>query len=227
MADDGVAYYDELEGNKPAPAEEGTTAKPSAPGTPKASQEKNAAAAPAAGEKRQRTLESMFGGAAAPKKAKLERPAGAPPLKKPAGAVPTLNSIPFSMAELEGALSDEERELLALELTTMGKSWYVSHSYDRPPQLADCLRVCRLKILKDEIRSAPAFTCGLLTISRHAHRKPYFLALKRFLKSEGVTPDDSNPSCKIYPPGRCSVHSQSDVKATFTLLQSSFPYHTD
>jgi hypothetical protein len=42
---------------------------------------------------------------------------------------------------------------------------------------------------------------NLQTKHKHYYRKPYFLALKRFLASEDVTPDDSNPKCKVYPPG--------------------------
>ncbi|KAI9057215.1 uracil-DNA glycosylase [Trametes sanguinea] len=47
-------------------------------------------------------------------------------------STPSLNSIPFSMSEFQNSLSGEEKELLALECQTMGKSW--------------------LKVLKDEIR---------------------------------------------------------------------------
>ncbi|KAH9902866.1 uracil-DNA glycosylase [Cubamyces lactineus] len=45
---------------------------------------------------------------------------------------PSLNSIPFSLSEFQSSMSDEEKELLALECQTMGMSW--------------------LKVLKDEIR---------------------------------------------------------------------------
>jgi hypothetical protein len=85
--------------------------------------------------KRQRTLESMFGGSA--KKAKLDAPAASKDgdkdtqLKrstismksKNAADGPSLNSIPFSQSEFEGSLSTEEKDLLRLELDTMGKSW--------------------------------------------------------------------------------------------------------
>ncbi|KAH9856542.1 uracil-DNA glycosylase [Lenzites betulinus] len=47
-------------------------------------------------------------------------------------ANPSLNSIPFSLSEFQNSLSAEEKELLALECQTMGKSW--------------------LKLLTDEIR---------------------------------------------------------------------------
>ncbi|KAI0661566.1 uracil-DNA glycosylase [Cubamyces menziesii] len=59
----------------------------------------------------------------------------APPAKKARAGLssnPSLNSIPFSLSEFQSTLSDEEKELLALECKTMGMSW--------------------LKVLKDEIR---------------------------------------------------------------------------
>lgn len=46
--------------------------------------------------------------------------------------------------------------------------------------------LCRLKVLKDEIR------------------KPYFIALKRFLLEEGVRGVNDTPrSCKVLPPREC------------------------
>lgn len=85
--------------------------------------------------KRQRTLESMFGGST--KKAKLDtlgptkdegkdtgskRPT-IPMKSKPTANGQSLNSIPFSQSEFESSLSTEEKDLLRLELETMGKSW--------------------------------------------------------------------------------------------------------
>ena len=68
--------------------------------------------------KRQRTLMDMMGGKSAVVKA--------PPAKKARAGLssnPSLNSIPFSLSEFQSTLSDEEKELLALECKTMGMSW--------------------------------------------------------------------------------------------------------
>jgi uracil-DNA glycosylase len=126
--DDEVSYYEDTQEKKTVASDDGAGAK-----TPSASQDKDKgkgkaptpAKAPAVGEKRQRTLEGMFGGAAT-KKPKLERPAAAAGSKRAPGT--TLNSIPFSMSEFEASLSDEEKELLQLECATIGKSWCVPSS---------------------------------------------------------------------------------------------------
>jgi uracil-DNA glycosylase len=126
--DEEASYYEDTQEKKTVASDDGAGAK-----TPSASQDKDKgkgkaptpAKAPAVGEKRQRTLEGMFG-AAATKKPKLERPAaaaGSSIAKRAPGT--TLNSIPFSMSEFEASLSDEEKELLSLECATIGKSWCV------------------------------------------------------------------------------------------------------
>lgn len=76
-----------------------------------------AAGTTATGKKRQRTLMDMFGGTVtttstssrSAKKAKLENEPGV--------------EDSFSVSAYETELSDEERDLLALECETMGKSW--------------------------------------------------------------------------------------------------------
>ncbi|EPT01358.1 hypothetical protein FOMPIDRAFT_1161611 [Fomitopsis schrenkii] len=90
------------------------------------------------GVKRQRTLMDMFSGGSpsnAPAAKKLKVAAThttAPTTASALSSQPSLNSIPFSLSELEADMSDEERKLLALECENLGKSW--------------------LKLLKDEIR---------------------------------------------------------------------------
>jgi uracil-DNA glycosylase len=120
--DEEVSYYEDTQEKKTVASDDGAGAK-----TPSASQDKDKgkgkaatpAKASAVGEKRQRTLEGMFGGAVT-KKPKLERPAAAAGSKRAPGT--TLNSIP---SEFEASLSDEEKELLSLECATIGKSWCV------------------------------------------------------------------------------------------------------
>ena len=90
-------------------------------------------AAASSGTKRQRTLMDMFGGTPSvsqtKKKLKLEN-GEAGPSSTPDGStsghddgLQSLNSVPFSLSAYQADLSDEERDLLALECDTMGKSW--------------------------------------------------------------------------------------------------------
>ena len=99
--------------------------------------------------------------------------------------MPSLNSIPLNLDAFRASLSEEARKLLALEMETMGKSWFVFSfflSFSQPFEPS-----CgRLKVLTDEIK------------------KPYFLALKRWLVTEGLAEDFSKPShskTNIFPPG--------------------------
>lgn len=71
--------------------------------------------------KRQRTLVDMFGGPSV-KKAKVDGPSGVIISK-----TQTLNSIPFNLNGFINSLTEEQRDLLGLEIETMGKSWSVSH----------------------------------------------------------------------------------------------------
>ncbi|KAL5504039.1 UNG1 [Sanghuangporus vaninii] len=93
--------------------------------------------------KRQRTLMEMTGGLKPKeptvKKQKLDRTASSldvqdvsVPTKSVTSGLQTLNSIPFSMQAFKDSLTEEQKELLNLELETMGKSW--------------------LKVLKDEFK---------------------------------------------------------------------------
>ena len=81
--------------------------------------------------KRQRNLMDMFSGSApsgvrAAKRLKVAATSTtATSTASALSSQPSLNSIPFSMSELEAAMSDEERKLLALECETLGKSWSV------------------------------------------------------------------------------------------------------
>ncbi|KAJ8463190.1 hypothetical protein ONZ51_g10410 [Trametes cubensis] len=122
-----VVYLEDLE--KPAEVKE-NAAQSSASQPAKAPSAKSDASerkTQTGATKRQRTLMDMMGGKSAVVKA--------PPAKKARAGLssnPSLNSIPFSLSEFQSTMSDEEKELLALECKTMGMSW--------------------LKVLKDEIR---------------------------------------------------------------------------
>ncbi|KAH8831520.1 uracil-DNA glycosylase-like protein [Flagelloscypha sp. PMI_526] len=96
--------------------------------SPPKPQPSNAMAGYIGPQKRQRTLNDMFGG---------KPPAAVGPPAKKAKVVPKggsnssltfhitkLNSIPFSMASFEASLTEEEQNLLALEIETFGKSWF-------------------------------------------------------------------------------------------------------
>ncbi len=86
--------------------------------------------------KRQRTLADMFSGPSATKSAqpgakkiKLDQAAGSP--SSGLSGSKSLNSIPFSLSGYVSSLSDEEKQLLALECETIGKSWQVLSSLAR------------------------------------------------------------------------------------------------
>ena len=78
--------------------------------------------------KRQRTLVDMFSGSSA-KKTKTDGPSTAAVFK-----TQTLNSIPFNLNGFMNSLTEEQRDLLSLEIETMGKSWSVSTSSSPLPQ---------------------------------------------------------------------------------------------
>ncbi|KAF9648804.1 uracil-DNA glycosylase [Thelephora ganbajun] len=110
----------------------------------------------------------MLGGSSA-KKTKVDGPSAAVVSK-----IQTLNSIPFNLNGFINSLTEEQRDLLGLEIETMGKSWLV------------------LKLLHDEIK------------------QPYFIALKKFLREEGVRgTNDTLRSCKVYPPPK-DIYSWSN-----------------
>jgi len=72
--------------------------------------------------KRQRTLVDMFSSSSA-KKTKVGGSSAAVVSK-----AQTLNSIPFNLDGFINSLTEEQRDLLGLEIETMGKSWSVSSS---------------------------------------------------------------------------------------------------
>jgi hypothetical protein len=76
--------------------------------------------------KRQRTLVDMFSGSSA-KKTKVDGSSAAVVSK-----AQTLNSIPFNLNGFINSLTEEQRDLLGLEIGTMGKSWSVSTSPSLP-----------------------------------------------------------------------------------------------
>ncbi|CAE6418395.1 hypothetical protein ACGC1H_005080 [Rhizoctonia solani] len=124
------------------------------------------------GEKRQRSIASMFGVA---KKARASSPAArsSPPApdgeqpstssKKTVNGVTALKYIPFSMDKFVNGLNEEHKKLLQLECETLNKVWF--------------------KVLQDELT------------------KPYFIKLKQFLWEEGVR-DAETLCTKIYPPAK-------------------------
>jgi uracil-DNA glycosylase len=130
-------------------------------------------------KRKQRTLMDMFAGSqptkvSGPVAKKLKLSASEPALPTRSGSTSVasssknlrLNAIPFSLAQYQESLSADQRSLLALECSCMGKSWCATE-----PTLMwiTALNVSyRLKVLKDEIK------------------KPYFIALKKFLWEEGA-----------------------------------------
>ncbi|EMD34152.1 hypothetical protein CERSUDRAFT_86888 [Gelatoporia subvermispora B] len=128
-----VVYLEDLEVTKTSEAVKGEASEAPSSAQPASTDAKAPAGAEpkstGTGLKRQRTLLDMF--------SRPADPASAPAAKKirtdaSSSGLQPLNSVPFSQSEFVDSLTDEEKELLALELETMGKSW--------------------LKILKDEIR---------------------------------------------------------------------------
>ncbi|KAG9075137.1 hypothetical protein FS749_013221, partial [Ceratobasidium sp. UAMH 11750] len=104
-------------------------------------------AAAATGEKRQRSIAEMFGGGKgkgeASKKARASSPdapdeasSSKTPARRTVNGVLLLKYVPFSLSEFQASLTERQRELLALECDTLGKSWF--------------------KILKDELKK-PSF----------------------------------------------------------------------
>lgn len=130
-------------------------------------------------KRKQRTLVDMFAGsqpskASGPATKKLKLSASEPgrPTRSGSTSVASssknlrLNAIPFSLAQYQESLSAEQRNLLALECASMGKSWCATE-----PGFSGVAALnisYRLKVLKDEIK------------------KPYFIALKKFLWQEGT-----------------------------------------
>jgi uracil-DNA glycosylase len=165
----------------------------------------------AVGGKRQRTLMDMFSGsqpakASAPASKKLKLTASEPALPtKNASAVSgfknqRLNAIPFSLSQYQESLSADQRNLLALECAYIGKSWCVAAIAFARTILDET--IFRLKVLKDEIK------------------KPYFIALKKFLWEEGVRgPDEIPKSLKIYPSRKCE--SKQHIADLFKTLNYS------
>jgi len=144
--------------------------------------------------KRQRTLMDMFSGSSA-KKTKINGPSAAVVSK-----TKTLNSIPFNLNGFINSLTEEQRDLLGLEIETMGKSWSVSTS--PPPSPERRFNA----VLNHPLRSIiPRWCLTLLTPPRlkllHDEiKQPYFIALKKFLREEGVRGANDTPqSCKVYP----------------------------
>jgi len=78
--------------------------------------------------KRQRTLVDMFSGSSA-KKTKVDGRSAVVVSK-----TQTLNSIPFNLNGFINSLTEEQRDLLGLEIETMGKSWSVSTSPPPSPE---------------------------------------------------------------------------------------------
>ena len=76
--------------------------------------------------KRQRTLVDMFSGSSA-KRTKVDGTSTVVVSK-----IQTLNSIPFNLNGFINSLTEEQRDLLRLEIETMGKSWSVSTSPSLP-----------------------------------------------------------------------------------------------
>ncbi|KAG8686157.1 hypothetical protein FRC08_012715 [Ceratobasidium sp. 394] len=97
-------------------------------------------AAAATGEKRQRSIAEMFGGGkgkdGASKKARPASPdapneasSSKTPARRTVNGVMLLKYVPFSLSEFQASLTERQRELLALECDTLGKSWQVAHFY--------------------------------------------------------------------------------------------------
>lgn len=76
--------------------------------------------------KRQRTLVDMFSGSSA----KRTKVGGASTTV--VSKIQTLNTIPFNLNGFINSLTEEQRDLLRLEVETMGKSWSVSTSSSLP-----------------------------------------------------------------------------------------------
>ncbi|CDO75787.1 hypothetical protein BN946_scf184934.g2 [Trametes cinnabarina] len=133
-----VVYLEDLDNpvgaaaaSKENVAKESATQSDMAPAVKKAQYDASEKKTQTGGTKRQRTLMDMMSSSSAATKAPIAKKARTTAMPK-ITSMPSLNSIPFSLSEFQSSLSDEEKQLLALECQTMGKSW--------------------LKVLKDEIR---------------------------------------------------------------------------
>jgi uracil-DNA glycosylase len=138
--------------------------------------------------KRQISIADMFSKGSSSgslsKRQKSEHSATPVLTRRSVSGVPPLNAVPLNLDAFRASLSEEARNLLTLEMQTMGKSWCVLLSFLSHWQTRSFLD--RLKVLMDEIK------------------KPYFIDLKRWLATEGLLADFSNPSnskIKIFPPG--------------------------
>ena len=146
--------------------------------------------------KRQLTLVDMLSGPSA-KKTKVDGPSTAVVSK-----AQTLNSIPFNLNGFINSLTEEQRDLLGLEIGTMGKSWSVSIS--PPPPSGH-----RFDTTFDHSLRSIILCWSLTFLSSHRLKllhaeikQPYFIGLKKFLRGEGVRGANDTPqSCKVYPPG--------------------------
>ncbi|KAG8726845.1 hypothetical protein FRC11_014372, partial [Ceratobasidium sp. 423] len=150
------------------------------------------------GEKRQRSIASMFGvtkkaRASSPDPARSSSPAAGDDQpgtssKRTVNGVIALKYIPFSMDTFVNGLNEEQKRLLSLECETLNKVWF--------------------KVLKDELT------------------KPYFIKLKQFLWEEGVK--DAETLCaKIYPPAK-DIYSWSrctPLGRVKVVIIGQDPYH--
>lgn len=171
--------------------------------TPSSSQKSDATA----NNKRQRTLMDMFGGGGSqPSSKKLKTTTTTIKSTTTTGTKNLrLNAIPFSLAQFQDSLTPDQKGLLALECVSMGKSWYV-FNYSHYSFVFVHYHL-RLKLLKDEIK------------------KPYFIALKKFLWEEGVRgPDDIPKSLKVYPSRTQSLFLSPEF-AALTLTTSNSEQH--
>jgi hypothetical protein len=76
--------------------------------------------------KRQRTLADMFSSSQGKIDGDSERPVKKTKITvQGTASLSKLNSIPFSLSAFQESLSEQEKQFLALECDTMGKSWYV------------------------------------------------------------------------------------------------------
>lgn len=80
--------------------------------------------------KRQRTLADMF--SSSQEKKNEDPEPSTKKLKMTVQGTPSLtklNAIPFSLSAFQESLSEEEKQLLALECDTLGKSWCVIRTF--------------------------------------------------------------------------------------------------
>ncbi|CAE6496970.1 unnamed protein product [Rhizoctonia solani] len=150
------------------------------------------------GEKRQRSIASMFGvtkkaRASSPDPARSSSPAPgddqpSTSSKRTVNGVTALKYIPFSMDTFVNGLNEEQKKLLQLECDTLNKAWF--------------------KVLQDELT------------------KPYFIKLKQFLWEEGIK--DAETLCtKIYPPAK-DIYSWSrctPLGRVKVVIIGQDPYH--